>query len=216
MAYRSWFIGVFLIVVLAQTPDNYAIYSNLISMSPVVRSGPGNVPTDDEIYLIEATTRTSREGFGSSGGRSMEPSAACIRVPAADEAEFQEILADYNLRKDNAVKLTKQFAFSKPYQLLSTDEAGKFLLDALNSTPQVRVPSLPAPVNPNPLYQKSKRVFRLGDVYFNKGRTLALLYFSVYTTTMDWNGGWRAFRKASSGAWEINRSWATCGSGASR
>ena len=146
----------------------------------------------------------------------MEPVASCVKVPPTDEAIYQEILADYTLRKNNAQRLARHFLFSKPYQLLPAAEVEKFLRDALNATPQVQLPNLPPPVNRNPLYPKSKRVFRLGDVYFDKSRTHALVYFSIYTTTMDWNGGWRAFRKTPAGEWEINRAWATCGAGAIR
>ena len=200
----------------AQIADRYAIYSSLILTSPVVRSGSGNVPTEDDIYLIEETTATSRSGFGPRGVTSLEPAGSCIKVPAADQTDFGEILADYDLRKNNAVTLAKQFTLSRPYLLLSTDEVEKFLRDAMNATPQYRPPNLPPPVNPNPLYTQSKRVFRLGDVYFNKDRTAAIVYFSVYTATADYNGGWRAFRKTAGGGWEANRSWATCGAGASR
>jgi len=81
---------------LAQTSDAYAIYSALISASPVVRSGTGYVPTDDQIYLIDATTITDRSGFGPPGSRSLFTAESCLKVPPLDDAGFREILADYN------------------------------------------------------------------------------------------------------------------------
>jgi len=194
-------------VALAQSSDAYAIYSGLIEKSPAVRTGPGNVPTEDEVYLIESTTAT---------GRTTELASACVQVPAADTAAFAEILADYNARKNNSVTLTRQFTFAKAYQLLPTKEIDQFLKDALDATPQVLPAGFARPVNRNPLYVKSKKVFRLGDVYFSANRSFAMVYFSVFTTPMDGSGGWHAFRKSANGKWEENRSWATCGWGSAR
>jgi hypothetical protein len=186
---------------LAQSTDAYAIYSALITASPVVRSGPGNVPTDDQIYLIDATTITDRTGFGPPGGRSFFTAESCLNVPPLDDAGFREIVADYNLRKNTPAVLKRLFSFTKPYQLLTATESDRFLREAQEATP---------PVNRNPLYSKSKRVFRLGDVYFNKARTLAVVFFSVYTTAANGSGSWRAFRKAANGQWQTSMSWATC------
>jgi hypothetical protein len=201
---------------LAQTSDGYAIYSGLIEKSPAVRTGPGNVPTEDELFLIESTTATSRTGFGPSRGPSNELTESCVKVPTADTVAFSEILADYNSRKDKPVTLARQFTFTRPYQLLPTKEIDQFLKDAMDATPQALPAGFPPPVNRNPLFQKSKKVFRLGDVYFNSSRSFAMVYFSVFTTPLDGSGGWRAFRKSASGQWEENRSWATCGWGSGR
>ena len=194
----------------AQTNDAYAIYSDLISKSPALRSGPGNVPTEDQVYLIDATTVTERSGFGPSGIRSMFAAEACMKVPPLDDAGFREVLADFNLRKNTPAGLKRLFTLSKPYQLLTSVEADRFLREALESNPKVRAPNVMPPANTNPLYQKSKRVFRLGDVYFNKSRTLAVVFFSVYTTPQDGTGSWKAFRKAANGQWQTNNSWSTC------
>jgi hypothetical protein len=133
-----------------------------------------------------------------------------MKVPPLDDAGFREILADYNLRKNTSAALKRQFTFTKPYQLLTSVEADRFLREALEATPQVRAPNVTPPVNRNPLYPKSKRVFRMGDVYFNKSRTLAVVFFSVYTTPQDGSGSWKAFRKGASGQWQTNNSWTTC------
>jgi len=195
---------------LGQSTDAYAIYSALISTSPLVRSGPGNVPIDDQIHLIDATMVTDRTGFGPPGGRSLFTAESCLKVPPLDDAGFREILADYNLRKNTPEVLKRQFTFSKPYLLLTGVESDRFLREALESKPQARTPNVTPPVNRNPLYPKSRRVFRVGDVFFNKARTLAIVFFSVYTTTAEGSGSWRAFRKAPNGQWQTNNSWATC------
>lgn len=203
--FRCFLTFVFLVqlpsIAMAQSADAYAIYSSLIAKSPVVRAGPGNIPTDDQIYLIDGTTATDRNGFGPPGARSLFTAEACMKVPPLDDASFREILADYNLRKNSAVTLKRLFTFSKPYQLLTVAEVDRFLREAMETTQTA---------NRNPFYQKSKRVFRLGDMYFNKNRTLAVVFFSVYTTPADGSGSWRAFRKAANGQWETNNSWSTC------
>jgi hypothetical protein len=195
---------------MAQTSDAYAIFSALIAASPVVRSGPGNVPTDDQIYLIEATTVTDRTGFGPPGARTLFTAESCLKVPPLDDAGFREILSDYNQRKNTPAALKRQFTFSKPYQLLTATESDRFLREALEATPKSKAPNVTPPRNRNPLYPKSKRVFRVGDVYFNKARTLAVVFFSVYTNSADGSGSWKAFRKAANGQWQTNNSWATC------
>jgi hypothetical protein len=195
---------------MAQTADVYAIYSALIAKSPVVRTGPGHVPTDDEIYLIEATTSTERSGYGPPGGRSLFTAESCMKAPPIDEVNFREILADYSLRKNSLVTLKRLFDLAKPYQLLPIGEVDRFLREALEATPKVRAPNVTPSVNRNPFYKTSRRVFRLGDVYFNKNQTLAVVFFSVYTTPSDATGSWRAFRKTANGQWQTNNSWATC------
>src|SRR3954470_15638903 len=146
-------------IALPQTSDAYAIYSDLIAMSPIVRSGPGNVPMDDQIYLIDGTTIIDRAGFGPPGARSLFTADSCLKIPPIDDAAFREILADYNLRKNTPAALKRLFTLSKPYQLLTATESDRFLREVLEATPQVRAPNVTPPVNRNPLYPKSKRVF---------------------------------------------------------
>jgi hypothetical protein len=182
----------------ARQRDVYAIYSKMIS-SP------------DEIVLIEGTTL-------------LQPSPdtlACTQPPAEEEARFKEVLNDYDLRKDVAVALANEFTLDRKYQLLTREEARTFLYDAYLSTPQV-VPPGGIPPNTNPLFPRARRVFRLGDVYFNQNRSLALSYVSVMTTTVDGSGGWKVFRKDEAGVWQEATSgppargqaiWTTCGWG---
>lgn len=192
--------------------DVYAIYSRLIS-SP------------DDIYLIDGMTLTESEGFGPPfRARSSGDLLSCVRAPQEDAAGFDEARADFGLRKDMPVVLERQFILNRPYQLLNRDEVMTFLQDALKSTPQV-VPPGGIPPNPNPLFPRAKRVFRLSDVYFNKDRTLAFTYISVMTTAADGMGGWKIFKKPRNADWQEvlygnpapgTPIWRTCGWGAGR
>jgi hypothetical protein len=167
--------------------DVYAIYSSLISAA-------------DELLLIEATTLTEKVGYGTPFRPQSDSLLSCILPPAEDAASFGEARADYDVRKDVPVALEREFTLNRPYQLLSREEALTFLQDSLRSTPQIMPPG-GIPPNPNPLFPRAKRVFRLSDVYFNKDRSLAFTYVSVMTTTMDGQGGWKILKRAK-GAWQ--------------
>ena len=64
------------------------------------------------------------------------------------------------------------------------------------------------PVPPNlaqaaldPRFQGAKAVYRFSDVFFNRERTVALVYASVSCGFLCGNGGWRVLEKSSKGEW---------------
>jgi len=191
----------------ARRSDIYAIYSKMIRST-------------DELILIEATTLTERGGYGSPfRPQSASAALSCIQPPQEDVASFDEVLKDYELRKDIAATLANEFTLDRPYQVLTSGAARTFLEDGLRSTPQV-VPPGGIPPNPNPLFPKARQVFSLSDVFFNKSRTMALIYISEMTTTSDGGGSWRIFKRAEAGQWNEVTSgrpapgqpiWRTCG-----
>ena len=90
--------------------DVYAIYSLMLT-NPQTSHGPY---TSDR-YLIAMTTGPGR------------PAEPCVRPPKEREAEFQEVLADFESRKTKTRQLTQSFSISKPYVLLSPDEVKDFI-----------------------------------------------------------------------------------------
>jgi hypothetical protein len=174
--------------------DVYTIYSAMITSTMTPQQ-----ETPDEIYLIEETTVTNSGGPG------------CVRAPIEEASILAEVIEDYNQRSNASVVLSRRFTLPKPYELLDGDRATGFLKDALDATPQFLPRGGAAPVNRNPLFQKAKQVFRFSDVYFNKTRTSALAWVAVYTTSVDFRGSWRPYRKSAAGFWEENRSWTACG-----
>jgi hypothetical protein len=56
---------------------------------------------------------------------------------------------------------------------------------------------------------KSKDLFYLGDVYFNKSHTLALTAISTYCGPLCGQWLWKIFEKSSTGQWE-SRPWVGC------
>jgi hypothetical protein len=135
------------------------------------------------------------------------PGMQCpVRPPAAEVPTFQEILADYALRKDMSVTLGKEFTLDRPYEFVNGAQVDKFLRDASAAHPQVGQPVL----NTNPLAQKAGRIIRLGDVYFNRQGSVAITYLSVLTTTSNGGGGWKVFRRIAPGNWQQDSNWQTC------
>ncbi len=118
---------------------------------------------------------------------------------------MRAILADYAKRKGTPRVLKRALCLPKPYVFLNTGESKAFE----ESRMQALVPTDPPQVVVDDEFKDVSDLFRLGDVYFNQNRTLALTSFS------SWCGGlcglwkWRLFEKLESGAW-IERDWARC------
>ena len=176
----------------ARRQDVYAIYSALLA-------------TPAELILIQSTAL-----------RYVAPTSGCIRPPAAEAAELAAIQDDYEQRKNEAPVLTRDFTVTKPYQLIDNVTVERFLKDALDATPQILPRGGSPPPNLNPFFPRATRVFRMSDVYFNKSRTRAAVYFGVYETKYNYTLQWRVFRKPGDGTWQLDRSWSTCGEGAIR
>jgi hypothetical protein len=172
--------------------DNYAVFSAIISQTNAQSGGT---------YLIQDRTMR-RELFYQFG---------CLQAPSGEDASRTEIQADYESRKNSTTVLTNEFTLSQPYQLLSITEVDNFLADALKALPTSVPPGKKPPLNTNPLYQKSKSIIRLGNVYFNKSRTRALTSIDIFETENNFDFSWLVFRKSESGQWEPDRSWRTCG-----
>jgi hypothetical protein len=115
--------------------------------------------------------------------RPVRPAEPCVRVPPQYEAAYQEILDEYHLRKDKPVKLERALNIAKPYELVNDDVY---------------------------VYMgKSKDLFYLGDVYFNKSHTLALTAISTYCGPLCGSMRWKIFEKSAAGQWE-DRLWVGC------
>jgi hypothetical protein len=92
--------------------DVYAIYSLMMS-NPKTSHGAGS----NERYLIRATTMP---------GMSRVP---CVRPTKEREADFGEVLADFERRSDTARQLERKLSIRKPYVLLTAEQAKKFIED---------------------------------------------------------------------------------------
>jgi hypothetical protein len=167
-----------------QHADVYAIYSQMLT-NPQTSHGSDN----NERYLIAETTS---QGY---------PKEPCVQPPKEREAEWREVLADFERRKDIPRQLERALSISKPYELLNADEVKEFI--AARSMPRI------GSQEPDERFRGVTDLFRLSDVYFNRRRTLALTYIST------WCGGvcglmlWKVYEKSDAGEWK-ERPWVTC------
>ena len=165
--------------------DVYAIYSLMLT-DPQTSHGADN----NARYVIREMTYPGT------------PADPCVRPPKEREAEFREVLADFERRKNMQRKLERKFEVAKPYILLSAADAKKFQ----ESRSIVR---LNEPPNSDERFTGVIDLFTLTDVYFNPRRILALTQISTYCGSLCGMWQWKVFEKSKSGEWE-ERKWATC------
>jgi hypothetical protein len=134
--------------------DVYAIYSKMLNDPKASHAQAGN-----DRYLIAETTAPG------------QPEEPCVRPPKAREAEWREVLADFERRKDTPRQLERALSISKPYELLNADEVKEFI-----AARALGIRSETA----NERFRGVTDLFRFSDVYFNRRRTLALTYISTW------------------------------------
>jgi hypothetical protein len=123
-----------------------------------------------------------------------------VQPPKEREADFAEVLADYDRRKGTQQPLKPQFSIPKPYVLLTEDEVKAFIENA---------PPRRTQKPPDERFRGVTDLFRLSDVYFNPRLTLALTAISTYCGSLCGLKEWKVFEKVD-GKWEP-RQWIVCG-----
>jgi hypothetical protein len=99
------------------------------------------------------------------------------------------------------VILQPRFQLDKPYHLLNAGEVKEFVeLHVLRPGPRPK---------PRELFEKSKDLFYLTNVFFNQSRTLALTAIRSYCGQLCGRADWKVFEKAKNGRWE-ERHWIAC------
>jgi hypothetical protein len=164
--------------------DAYAIYSTLLT-NPRTSHGAD----DNERYLIAPTTVP---GY---------PQIPCVQPPKEREADFAEVLSDYNRRKATQLPLKPMFSVPKPYLILTDDEVKAFI--------EERGMPRRGQKPPDERFRGVTDLFRLTDVYFNPRRTLALTAISTFCGGLCGLIEWKVFEKVD-GKWEP-RQWVVCG-----
>lgn len=167
---------------LGQVTDTYAIYSLLLT-------NPTTAGLDtNERYLIAPTTVPG------------DPGILCVEPPKGREAEFKEVLADYDKRKNTPFPLKPLLHITERYVILTEEDVKAFSNERL-------VGSKNKPSDER--FRGVTHLFRLGDVYFNPQRTLALVQLSTWCGSLCGRWDWRVFEKVD-GKWE-ERHWVRCG-----
>jgi len=68
----------------------------------------------------------------------------------------------------------------------------------------------------DPKLRGAREIFKLGDVFFDQKRTLALTYFSTYSDLASQSHGWVILEKDTDGKWQQRSKWVTCSVNISR
>jgi hypothetical protein len=164
--------------------DVYAIYSLMLT-NPYTSHGPD----DNARYLIAAATVPG------------VPKDPCVRPPKQREAEFREVLADFEKRKATPRQLQRDLSIQKPYILLSAADVKAFT-DARSTA---HIP----PDAPDERFRGVADLFTLTDVYFNPHRTLALTAIASWCGNLCAAYQWKVFEKLASGRWQ-ELDWTAC------
>lgn len=161
--------------------DVYAIYSQMLT-------NPQTSYYNNERYLIAKTTSPRY------------PKEPCVRPPKSRAAEWREVLADFERRKDTPRKLERALSISKPYELLNADEIKEFIA--------ARVAGIRSETE-SEKFRGVTDLFTLSDVYFNRRRTLALTSISTFCGGVCGLMSWKVYEKSDTGEW-VERPWGLC------
>lgn len=123
----------------------------------------------------------------------------CLAVPEAYRSAFEEVLADRAARSRDRYRLEAEFAIPKPYVLIPEEQAAQFR--NLRETPGHTTDEVD-------LFRGATDLIALGNVYFDRARSLALVYTWAWCGGLCGRGDWRIFVHRG-GGWE-EQQWARC------
>jgi hypothetical protein len=167
----------------ARKKDIYAVYSLLI---PRTDARAGN-----EMYLIEQRTGT-RVGRLTNG-------IPCV-VPSTHQQSAEEAVADFTARGATSITLDRSFTLPKPYQLLTEADTSAFRA-TLPPPFAGQLPLRGQPPMPDPRFKDAKATYSVSDVFFNKSRTLGLVFVATFCGGQCGKGEWKVFEKGVDGDW---------------
>jgi hypothetical protein len=126
------------------------------------------------------------------------PQEQCLQIPREQAADFREIRADYDRRKNTTRQIPKPLANAKLHVILDPDVAQQLYLHSsqLSQSPIVRE-----------RYPGAEYMWLFSDVYFNRKRNAALLHANRWCGGLCGQPMWIAFEKGKDGAWQM-RPWA--------
>jgi len=179
--------------------DSYAIYSSLI---PLGETGDQGWPRD--LWLIQDTTMAVvNPDQPCSPARSKEaddlvtnPHTA-VKPPKDRAQDFREILTDFDAHCHERITLDPEaWHLDAPAHLLNAKgqkefRATRFGPDAANMDPAVRAK-----------YKGAPALYGFSQVYFNRPRTIALVYATHWCGGLCGEGLWIALEKNETGQWK--------------
>jgi hypothetical protein len=170
---------------LSDSPETYAVYSAILAHPPLSHQDTNTR------YAIAATALLSNDNIGT-------PAGACLHIPQVSSANLAQVISDFEQRRNTPVHLKRAFSLSKPYVLLSPQQTSEFERWRGGHI-QTDPPSLPG-VNP---YSGAVDLIRLSAVFFDRSKSVAMVYMSATCGTLCGLRGWHVLEKGSSGWQEI-------------
>jgi hypothetical protein len=125
---------------------------------------------------------------------------SCTTVPKGYHAAFAELQADRAEHHEERFRLERAFNSPKPYDLI-TEGQGKQFRESRFGHLQTggEVELFPGPVD----------LITLGNVYFDRKRSVAAVYTSAYCGSLCGLWVWRVFLKNAQGGWD-EQHWTSC------
>ena len=124
----------------------------------------------------------------------------CLEIPPAHAADFREIRADFDRRKNTTRLIPNPLSTSARYVILDPHVANEVIMTAprLSQSPIIR-----------DRYLGADYLLIFSDVYFNRQRTVALVWVDRWCGGLCGESAWVAFEKGNDGVWQ-RRPWARC------
>jgi hypothetical protein len=166
--------------------DTYAVYSAVMA-SPRLSH-----PDDNKKYLIEE--------ISGNPAMEMKDQTSCIRVPDAYRERYTELLADRETQVRARYRLERAIQIEKPYVLLTKEQSEQFGRSrGVSSRSREEME----------LFRGGSDLITLGNVYFDRQRTLAIVYTGAWCGALCGFWTWRVFTRNPGDGWEEQK-WVTC------
>ena len=175
--------------------DSYAIYSQVL---PGNQTEWGNAPRSQ--WLVEDTTTAVPPNKPCASGDQMNPHPG-IKVPKEREADFAQVLADYDARCHDRYQLdASKFRLRLPVRLLDEDARKRYVSGVSGFMP----PSnniMQAPPTPDE-FKGAAGMHSFTAVYFNRAHSLAMTEIGMWCGGLCGNWAWVVLEKKN-GEWHV-------------
>jgi hypothetical protein len=169
----------------ARRTDSYAVYSALMTKPPLSHADNGKT------YLIRDQTSPITV--------QTKEIEACVSVPLAYRAKFQEALADYGTTGSKSYRLERALTIEKPYILADQDEITRFSKSRMQ----------PSVSDDTGRFSGVTDIITFGNVHFSNDRRLALVHMSSWCGSLCALSGWHVLVKQDDGNWK-RMDWQSC------
>jgi hypothetical protein len=164
--------------------DSYAIYSQLLKSGPIEWRDARRSQ-----WLVEDTTHAVSLDAACKTASGLDPMAMdphhAVQPPADREADWNEVLADYDQHCHDVIRLDRQsFRTELPVRLLSAEDRQNFMKD---------------PGMPPAGFADAAGLHRFTEVFFNADHTLALVEEGMWCGFRCGNWTWVALEREADG-----------------